>query len=1296
MTLFSTTARWALSLTGLLATAVAAWWFLFRPLSRKLTLTHIARILEVRHPELQERISTAVELLSSDDPDSIKGSEELIGAVVDSAVLDVEAVDPKTEFSPSKVNRFAMIAAFCAGVVLILLAIWPNQAWTLLTRAVAPFANIGNAWADTLVVDPGDIRIASGDTVTIEMSAKHKRLRRAEIRRTLPDGSESVERMTLIGEEEDGTKRFSVTFQQVDESFDYRIRAGSALTEYFEVTAVEPPEIANLEIAYAYPAYTGLESRITRPETGEIRAVVNTRVTVTAELNKTVELSQLVINELAPIEPIAVGEETITWEFPLNDRMSGGWRFDLADSEGFTNAPASFPIQALPDKAPTVQITDPIQKELRLRPTESLPIRYDAVEDFGFARAEVLVTPERAEMFPVISQPLPQATGQSEAWSGEALLQLGSLDLDDRHRRLTVQLRLSDNRPRSYEGPGIGLSETFTIIIDRNAKSLAEQMIEEQKKQVREQLEKAKQELYRARDEMRQVEQESRRVDELSDNARDNLEDFSEHTEAAQAALEEVAEKLENGVFNEQAETAERIAEESIGEAQEEAAMVPLSDEKQERVESSETARKQIEEALKEVDKLARELRENDDAYEAIAQLNRLANRQQEIAERAAEKAQEFEEQSEQLARQENPRAEQKFSESQQQALNEFQREQERVQQDLGEMVQDDAEALADVLEEQREQADALAEKAEALAEQQEALTEMTQEAASSKENGQEELRQELLAQLQEQQSQLAEEAQQKAAEAAAEAQAEKAPEQPTSPSQESSLADSDSSAEPDDSDSSEPSSEANESSDPASPSTPEMASTESPSQPESNPAPEADSAAQSTASEDASSEPSPSQTPAEAEASALAEAAEEAARAAEALAEENLEGASQSAAEASESLAEAAAAESAEMAQAAASEASEATEGSTSESGESDQGSPSEGSEAAPANQAEAETPQQMASEGAASEAQASEGDPSSADEGSPQTPGSLAELAERQETLAEQIEAVMASDLQGALAMMEEDLADQAAALQDQAESLEETFDSLEQQAAESATNQAENNLDQAESQADRASDYLSQAQDQQAQAEQSGQVESGELASNAARAMSQSKSGQQQAESRLEQAAKMLSQASTAVSQSLERLEPTEMSNQLTDSADLAEGFSEVSESASSQSSAEAAQQAQEAANSLSQLARQAMEQLGGQQGPPGQESGEGELAQGQQPPQEGSEKLNESGAKTADLNGDQPPPELEDLGISAEDWARFRGALVGGNASAIETDLPPEYRELIGRYFQVIAKEAANQQ
>ena len=263
VTLFSTTARWGLSLAGLAATLTAAWWFLARPLSRRFTLTEMARILETRHPELQERISTAVELLASDDPESIRGSAELIEAVVDSAVVDAAAVDPKSEFtSGGRSKRFILATAAGGGLIAVLFLLWPTQSWTLFARALAPFLDICNAYADTLVIDPGHARVARGEEVTIQVSIRHQRIQRAEMRRRLPDGTEVVERMALIAGEEDGTKRFSLTIPSVDEGFDYRIRAGAALSQYYGVVAVDPPSLETLDIRYDHPDYTGLPDAV--------------------------------------------------------------------------------------------------------------------------------------------------------------------------------------------------------------------------------------------------------------------------------------------------------------------------------------------------------------------------------------------------------------------------------------------------------------------------------------------------------------------------------------------------------------------------------------------------------------------------------------------------------------------------------------------------------------------------------------------------------------------------------------------------------------------------------------------------------------------------------------------------------------------------------------------------------------------------------------------------------------------------------------------------------------------------
>ena len=150
-----------------------------------------------------------------------------------------------------------------------------------------------SAYADSLEVDPGDLRVAKGEAVTITLTTTHKKLKRAEIRRLLEDGTESVERLSLGSESKNGKKKFSIKFNEVEEDFTYRIRAGSALTQYYKVTTVAPPAINQFKGDYDFPDYTNLKSKSVTTDTGEIRAVTHTRITLTATPNKKIDQSHL-------------------------------------------------------------------------------------------------------------------------------------------------------------------------------------------------------------------------------------------------------------------------------------------------------------------------------------------------------------------------------------------------------------------------------------------------------------------------------------------------------------------------------------------------------------------------------------------------------------------------------------------------------------------------------------------------------------------------------------------------------------------------------------------------------------------------------------------------------------------------------------------------------------------------------------------------------------------------------------------------------------------------------------------
>ena len=62
-TLYSDAARWLLSAALYACVLAAAWLFLARPLSRRLDVRRMAKILDARHPEHEECLTTLVELV---------------------------------------------------------------------------------------------------------------------------------------------------------------------------------------------------------------------------------------------------------------------------------------------------------------------------------------------------------------------------------------------------------------------------------------------------------------------------------------------------------------------------------------------------------------------------------------------------------------------------------------------------------------------------------------------------------------------------------------------------------------------------------------------------------------------------------------------------------------------------------------------------------------------------------------------------------------------------------------------------------------------------------------------------------------------------------------------------------------------------------------------------------------------------------------------------------------------------------------------------------------------------------
>jgi hypothetical protein len=203
--------RWIVSILAYAVWFGVTGWYLVRPLTRTFTLTGIARLIEIHHPELQERISSAVQLLSSQDRPEIRGSEALIAALTEEAVREVGTIQPHQEISFRGVIPFGAAAAVVFAVLAVLCVSWPRETGFLLVRAAAPFVNCPNVHAVDLVVEPGDTLIAAGSTLQVSVRSANRAVTVARLRKLDRHGRETVLDMAALPGATNRPGRGSVT-----------------------------------------------------------------------------------------------------------------------------------------------------------------------------------------------------------------------------------------------------------------------------------------------------------------------------------------------------------------------------------------------------------------------------------------------------------------------------------------------------------------------------------------------------------------------------------------------------------------------------------------------------------------------------------------------------------------------------------------------------------------------------------------------------------------------------------------------------------------------------------------------------------------------------------------------------------------------------------------------------------------------------------------------------------------------------------------------------------------------------
>lgn len=676
-------ARAVLFFLWIAAIVVAVIVFILKPMSGKLTLVRLARWLEHQHPEVQERISTALEI--SERPGGI--SPDLLAALSKEAALDMSALDPRQEVRTKRIRRSMWPAAAVTVAILVLVAIWPREMGRLITRAVSPFSELGNVGAIRFEIQPGDLEVLEGDEIDLDFVYTGALERPLEL--LIEKDGEVFSEILKPDRTEGDRHTFQYKVASADKGFRYSARVAASESDRFAVKVYPLPRLLEPMVTYRYPPYTGWPDRKASLGSG-IHALAGTEVTVTGRFETPLESSQVLFDGVEAGKITLAGSAAgtgATWTETLAAGQSGTARLMVKHRLGRELEGARFNLEALEDPVPVVEILTPVQREFRVKPDDQITITYQVVEAIGLSKAAIELEVDGRLVEPLLEllpERLPSAN--DDLWEGEAMVYLGSLvsQYQGAHQ-FRMRLALSDNRPADLDGPGVGFSEWLEVSLDNNAESLVRQEFRKQDSDFHESIEEAITDIHQARQKV----QESRNdldKEELTENAEKKLAEARDKLQETRDELGELAERMKQSV---QAHRTDEIEEAvaKLEEAQQSVEQTPLQDTAEARQSEAENALRESEEAIQKLQETRQEVYQDQPKVDNLARLQELAQKQEQLAREAAENVGEKPDQK-------------------------WQNEQRQIENQLREEVRQSPEAKAAALRKQSEQAKALAEEA--------------------------------------------------------------------------------------------------------------------------------------------------------------------------------------------------------------------------------------------------------------------------------------------------------------------------------------------------------------------------------------------------------------------------------------------------------------------------------------------------------------------------------------------------------------------------------------------------------
>ncbi|MCA9063533.1 MAG: hypothetical protein KDA96_10755 [Planctomycetaceae bacterium] len=393
--LLTTETRWTLSIVAYGLVGVVVWVTSLRRLVHRPGRDEIARQVEDAEPALRENLLSAIEL-AVDDPSAIHDSPVFRSLLQGKVAQLMGTIHVPTLLPFRLVTRWLLAAVVLVGVVAFLLTSGDQRFRQLATRALLPGANVARVsriQVEILQPTPHSLTLAEDDTVAVVAAISGGEVDEVILETFSERHGSTRQNMHLRNEQQ-----FAANIHVADESVEYRILAGDAVTQRYRIASAPRPHVLAFHKTWRYPEYAMLDDTTVTEANGDLIVLEGSTAMLTLELDQEVSTAELRIDpadsddiQVIPLAPASGGGSTNprwTASVPVDQRAV--YKVHLVSKKtGFENLfSPRYEIRPQPDLIPRVGFVDQQQQTLLLPPNDILALKGMAEDDLPVVSME--------------------------------------------------------------------------------------------------------------------------------------------------------------------------------------------------------------------------------------------------------------------------------------------------------------------------------------------------------------------------------------------------------------------------------------------------------------------------------------------------------------------------------------------------------------------------------------------------------------------------------------------------------------------------------------------------------------------------------------------------------------------------------------------------------------------------------------------------------------------------------------------------------------------------------------------